>query len=403
MNTKNTIVIGILGLAVLGLFTVGIVLAYKNDNPVVSFKKESEKENISIPQENQTIPTHNQATEITQEQQIQKESVPHIETPSEVRALYMSAWVAATPNVRKNILNIISNTSINSIVIDIKDATGRVSFLVDDPVLNQLGSPRNLIRDIQPFLKELHEKNIYVIGRISVFQDDYMTKHKPEWAIKSKSTGNPWKDKKGLAFLDPTNKEVWDYTIRIAKASYEVGFDEINFDYIRFPSDGNISDISYPTSEGTKVDAIEHFFQGLHDGLKDTSITTSADLFGMTTNNTDDLGIGQVLERSFPYFDFIAPMIYPSHYPKGFHGIANPAEKPYQVITIAMKKGVERAIVAGYGPEKFRPWIQDFNLGAVYTQSMVQDQIRALSELGITSFMSWDPANKYTQGAYLIR
>jgi hypothetical protein len=127
---------------------------------------------------------------------------------------------------------------------------------------------------------------------------------------------------------------------------------------------------------------------------------TSADLFGMTTNNTDDLGIGQVLEKALPYFDFIAPMIYPSHYPKGFHGIANPAEKPYEIITIAMKKGIERASVMGYGPEKFRPWIQDFNLGAIYTESMVRAQINALENLGIYSYMSWDPANKYKKGAY---
>ncbi len=396
MNRKPIFIIGVLGFSLVALFAVGIVLAYKNDRPLL----EPLNKEVVINNSQEEILTDNTANQVATDEIEQKPETIHLETPESVRALYMSAWVAGTPNIRKNILSIISSTDINSIVIDIKDSTGRISFLVDNPEINELGSPRDLIRDMKPFLEELHAHNIYIIGRVSVFQDDYMTKKNPEWAIKSKLTGNPWKDKKGLAFLDPTNSDVSDYIINIAKAAHNLGFDEINFDYIRFPSDGNISDISYPISEGTKADAIENFFKKLHTELSESNIVTSADLFGMTTTNTDDLGIGQVLERAFPYFDFIAPMIYPSHYPKGFNGITNPAEKPYEVITIAMKKGVERAVTAGYGPEKFRPWIQDFNLGAVYTQSMVEAQIKALSDLGINSYMSWDPANKYIQGAY---
>ncbi len=112
------------------------------------------------------------------------------------------------------------------------------------------------------------------------------------------------------------------------------------------------------------------------------------------------MGIGQVLEKAMPYFDFIAPMIYPSHYPKGFHGFANPAAKPYDIVTIAMSQGVKRAIESGFTPAKFRPWIQDFDLGATYTALMIQDQIKALREQGIDSYMSWDPANTYTLNGY---
>jgi hypothetical protein len=145
---------------------------------------------------------------------------------------------------------------------------------------------------------------------------------------------------------------------------------------------------------------LERFFQHVDTHVRKQGIPTSADLFGLTTNTTDDMGIGQVLEKAMPYFDFIAPMIYPSHYPKNFQGYPNPATKPYEIVTFAMKQGVERASVVGFGPEKFRPWIQDFDLGADYTAAMVQDQIRALDELGISSYMVWDPSNKYTVGAY---
>lgn len=324
----------------------------------------------------------------------------HIKTPTEVRALYMSSWIASTPSMRDHIITIIDTTNINAIVIDIKDATGKISFTVNDELITSLGSSQNLIKDISGLIETLHAKNIYVIGRISTFQDPYLTKLKPEWSLKSKKTGEPWKDRKGLSFLDPTKPEVWDYVTHLAHASYNVGFDEINFDYVRFPSDGNIEDITYPDAAVSKADLLERFFQHLDTDVRKQGIPTSADLFGLVTNTTDDMGIGQVLEKAMPYFDFIAPMIYPSHYPKGFQGYSNPATKPYEIVTYAMKQGVERAKTAGFGPEKFRPWIQDFDLGATYTAAMVNDQIRALHEQGITSYMVWDPANKYTVDAY---
>jgi hypothetical protein len=230
-----------------------------------------------------------------------------------------------------------------------------------------------------------------------------MTAKKPEWAIKKKSDGTVWKDRKGLSFLDPTNKAVWEYIDHIATAAYDIGFDEINFDYIRFPSDGNISDIAYPSVEGkVRSDFIRDFWAYMHETLKAKrpEIVMSADLFGMTTTQKDDLGIGQLLENALPYFDYISPMIYPSHYPKNWNGYSNPAEHPYEVIKDAMTDGVARAEALGYSSRNFRPWIQDFDLGATYTKDMVQAQIRALGELGISSYMSWDPKNTYTKGAY---
>lgn len=393
MNNNNVFwLIGILAASIIGLFVVGVVLARESTEP----------QTLSSISNEQVNEMQQPTEQISEEEEIKPEqpTMTHITTPNPVRAVYMSSWVASTPSMRDKIINLIDTSEINAVVIDIKDATGRVSFLVNDTVIAETGSPKDLIKDISGIIKTLHEKNIYVIGRISVFQDPYLTHEKPEWALKSKSTGTIWKDRKGLSFLDPTKQEVWDYIVRLAQESYQKGFDEINFDYIRFPSDGNIKDIAYPTSIASKADAIELFFQHIHKEMSASSITTSADLFGLTTEATDDMGIGQILEKALPNFDFIAPMIYPSHYPKGYQGFQNPASKPYEVVTIAMKSGVARAKALGMGPEKFRPWIQDFDLGATYTASMIRDQIKGLNEQGINSYMVWDPANSYTTAAY---
>jgi hypothetical protein len=240
-------------------------------------------------------------------------------------------------------------------------------------------------------LYQLHDKNIYVIGRISVFQDPYLTAKYPEWAIQSITSKKPWKDHKGLSFLDPTNTKVWDYIDALAQESYNRGFDEINFDYIRFPSDGNMKDIDYPQGTETRADIIESFFIHLHSKMSTAGIPTSADLFGLTTEAVDDMGIGQVLEKALPNFDFIAPMIYPSHYGKGYSGFTNPADHPYQVITQAMKEGVQRAKILGFDASKFRPWIQDFGLKMTYGSNEVKAQIKATNDVGLTSWILWSP------------
>ena len=327
----------------------------------------------------------------------------HIDTPVDVKAIYMSSWIAGVPTRREKLVKIADDTEINSIVIDIKDATGRVSFKTNDPLLIELNSTENRIKDVQSFIQELHKKDIYVIGRISVFQDPYLSNKKPEWAITKKSDGKVWKDRKGLSFLDPAKPEVRDYVVRIAKASYAVGFDEINFDYIRYPSDGNIKDIDYHLKEGTKrADNIESFFKNLSaDMKKDVNIPISADLLGLTTETEpgDDMGIGQVWEKALLYFDYLCPMIYPSHYPAGQYGFSNPAEHPREVITHALDGAIQKNVLANTSILKIRPWLQDFNMGAKYTKEMVRAQIEASENDSIHSWMLWDPKNVYTPSA----
>lgn len=327
--------------------------------------------------------------------------ISHIKTPEVVKAIYLSGWVAGTKSIRDKLVKIIDETELNAVVIDIKDSTGRISFEIDDPLIKEIGSAENRIANIRELTNLLHQKGIYIIGRISVFQDPFLSKLKPEWSIKRLSDGEVWKDKKGLSFLDPMNQNVRDYTTAIALGSYHLGFDEINFDYIRYPSDGNMKDINYDLKEGeTRADNIEDFFVNLSSKMKEIeNIPISADLFGLTTEVIDDMGIGQVWEKAIPHFDYICPMVYPSHYPASYNNFANPALHPYEVITRSLDSAIKKTEAIGQNISKIRPWLQDFDLGAVYTKELVKEQIKATNDLGLSSWMLWDPGNKYTPEA----
>ena len=324
--------------------------------------------------------------------------VTHIGTPKPLKSVYMSSWAAGSNSFRQKILKILDETEINAIVIDVKDYTGRISFEVVDPAFKEIGSVENRIPDIIEFIDLLHKRNVYVIGRISSFQDPYMTKKRPDLAVKKMSNKEQvWKDKKGISWIDAGSKDFWDYIVAIGKEAYSVGFDELNFDYIRFPSDGDIKNIYYPFSEGKiKADVLKEFFGYLSQNLKSTGAILSADLFGMIMTNDDDLGIGQILENTVPYFDYVTPMVYPSHFSPTWNGFKNPASVPYDVVKISIGRGVERLKMIGEDPLKLRPWLQDFNLGATYTAPLVRAQIQATYDVGLSSWMLWDPKNVYT-------
>jgi hypothetical protein len=323
----------------------------------------------------------------------------HLKTPDAVKALYMTSWIAGSKNLRNRVLDLTTTTEVNALVIDIKDYTGRISYKVTDPKLIAVGSVEDRVPDMRELIASLHAKGVYVIGRISSFQDSYLAEKRPDLAVQSVTNGGPWKDRNGVMWLDASNQEVWDYLIAIAKDAYNEGFDEVNFDYIRFPSDGNLEDMkftSFNQASTTKAAEIKDFFSYLHANLAGTGLVTSADLFGLTTSSNDDLGIGQVLENALPYFDFVDPMVYPSHYPPNFNGYKNPAAVPYEIISYAMQKAIEKTVAASSTPAKIRPWLQDFNLGAVYTADMIRKQKQAVYDSGLTSWLMWSAANKYT-------
>ncbi|MCX6701584.1 MAG: hypothetical protein NTX96_00035, partial [Candidatus Zambryskibacteria bacterium] len=297
----------------------------------------------------------------------------YISTPEPVKGIYMTSWTASNQNLREALVKLINETELNTIVIDIKDYSGKIVFSLDDnPKLKSFGSEEVRIKDLRDFIESLHKKNIYVIGRVAVFQDAYFVKYRPDLAVKNKTGEAVWKDKKGISWIDPGSREYWDYIILLAEEGRKVGFDEINFDYIRFPSDGDMQDISYPFSSSTpKHIVMKNFFEYLHDGLVDSGLKISADVFGMVTTATNDMGIGQLLEDVFPYFDYVMPMVYPSHYPPTFEGFENPEAYPYEVVHFALEGGVTRAIIASTTPNKIRPWLQDFGLKMNYGSTEV--------------------------------
>ncbi|MCW9054536.1 MAG: putative glycoside hydrolase [Candidatus Pacebacteria bacterium] len=374
-----------------------------------------------------------------------KESISHashIPTPEAVKAIYMSQCVVGTPSFRDSLITLIEETELNSVVIDIKDYTGKIAFETEHPLLKSFVSDECGARDMRGFIETLHEKEIYVIGRITVFQDPFYAEIHPELAVQSVSgSGTPWVDYKGLSFIDVSSKPFWEYIVALSKESYEIGFDELNYDYIRYPSDGPMKDAKFVNDN--KSEALEIFFKYLYEEVHPIGVKMSADLFGYTAIFTNDLGIGQQLERALPYFDYIAPMVYPSHYNKGFAGLENPNTDPYKVVFTSMEEAVRRTlaketvvetldgeevftsevipahyaedvgfvatstrqVVTGYYTkpvydiQKLRPWLQDFDYGGDYDIEEVRAQIQATYDTSLTSWMLWSPSNRYTRGA----
>lgn len=370
--------------------------------------------------------------------------VRHVPLPEQVKAIYMTACVAGTPSFRQRLVDLMATTEINSVVIDIKDYSGTISFPPESAAWRPAWEAAQCgARDMKEFIAALHSMGIFVIGRITVFQDPYYTSVRPDLAVKKADRQTVWKDHKGLSFIDVGAKEYWDHIIDLSVDAYNLGFDELNYDYVRYPSDGPMDNIAFTHADQTeyghdKQANLEAFFKYLHEAMSDESRFavyrhentgratstpwTSADLFGMTTTNYDDLSIGQVQDRAAPYFDFIAPMVYPSHYPNSFLGLGNPNDYPYKVVYHAMKTGVDRMQASTtpmrgflhervgtttppvyrkpvYTADKLRTWIQDFDYGGDYDAADVRAQIQASYDAGVMSWMIWAPSNIYTKAA----
>ncbi len=313
--------------------------------------------------------------------------------PEIIKAVYVTGYSARNQKYLNYLSNIFETTEINAVVVDVKGSDGAI------------------LKDKDNLVKFFHDQNIYAIGRISVFQDPVFARARPELAIYNKN-GGLWRDNNGLFWLDPASKDVWDYNISLAKDAFLHGFDEINFDYARFPSDGNMESMGFPIWDlkKTKQEVIKEFFEYLRSKLLGHRI--SADLFGQTAIDVGDMGIGQVMEDAFENFDYICPMVYPSHYANGFIGFANPAEHPYEIVKYSMANALERQKVyaasaptgASASQSKLRPWLQDFDMGADYNSEMVKLEIKAVEDaLGknFSGYMLWNPANIYTAGAIL--
>ncbi len=311
-----------------------------------------------------------------------------------VKAIYLTAYSAGNDRKMTEIVNLINRTELNAVVIDIKDYSGKVLYDSDVDLVNELGLEDNRMGDVKKIVDALHKYDIYVIARQTVFQDPILARKKPEWALKN-VYGGLWYDYKGLSWVDPSIKDVWDYDVAIAKEVIGFGFDEVNFDYVRFPSDGPMSALKYNNGELKKYEVMGQFYKYLNEKLGKYPAKLSLDFFGFVMEKTgeDDMNIGQRLVDGLDEVDAICPMMYPSHYPSGHLGLENPADYPGVVIENGMKLGAhlfegKKAVL--------RPWIQAFNLGAVYDASKIRTEIDTVEKYTNGGWMLWNASNRYT-------
>lgn len=337
------------------------------------------------------------------EQNIKKEQIEKIvynlPKPDKIKAVHL-AYDSYLNSPFKEILGEIENSQINAIVFEIKNPTGLVT----------LNSKRHL-EALEELIPKLNEAGIYTIARMVVFQDSYLTEERPDLAIQNSQTGGIWRDYKNVAWSDPTNPAVWQYNLDIMQKAAEAGFNEINLDYIRFPSDGPVRQAVYNNLENSeeKVNVIGNFLKFVRENLR-SDVVLSIDVFGMIFIS-DQAEIGQSISKMAPHVDVIMPMSYPSHYPPNFRGLENPADHPYVVVFRTLEKGFEQLrpprdnTSTSTAPEPqrheviVRPWIQDFDLGAVYDDYKIQEQIRAASEFEIYTWALWNASSRYTWSA----
>ncbi|MDD5251026.1 MAG: putative glycoside hydrolase [Patescibacteria group bacterium] len=336
--------------------------------------------------------------------------VEHQPLPEKVKGLYLTSDGYGNKIVLERVLGIAKRTEINALVIDLKDSKYELAFKPRDEALNVAVAKKPSLGDLRELSKRLHAEGLYLIARVPVFQDSALVAVRPKLAVRQ--GGAVWRDNRGIRWLDPASQEVWEYNAAIAREAYESGFDEVQFDYIRFPSDGNLKGLQYPFYDGErpKHEVLGEFFAYLDLQLRQKQgIPISVDLFGLTMwQHEYDLNIGQMLRDALPHFDFISPMVYPSHYADGFQGFANPAEHPYEVVRDNMIRGQKliatmKAEAEAKGEEAklatYRPWLQDFDMGATYDANKVRLQIRASDEQGASGWLLWNAANVYTESA----
>jgi hypothetical protein len=321
--------------------------------------------------------------------------------PFTARAIYINADSAATPGTLQQLIALLDRTELNAVVLDVKaDNSGIVLYSSKLPLVQELDTARAIIPDLPGLLKTLKEKKVYTIARLPVFWDQAATSSKPEWALRSKKApGQVWVDSNQKLWANPYLPGVWDYNIGIAKEVAEMGFDEVQFDNLQFPSDGELDDIDFgPEAEGKKrVDAISSFLDRAYTTLSPLGTYVGVNVFGLTAYVSDDMGVGQSFEAIAQRADFICPTIYPSQFPDGFNGYEKPAEVPGDVVGETVKQGLSR-----FSPRtiaRVRPWLQDFSGAVVYDAPKVRAQIDAAEQNGALGWMLWNLRNTYTDAA----
>jgi len=312
------------------------------------------------------------------------------------KALYLSFYGIGSSKLRSAALGLIDSTELNAVVIDVKGDRGLIAFKTDLPLAQQAHSNElKTIPDAKALIASLHRDNIYAIARIVVFKDDPLATARPDFAVK-RASGALFKDRERLAWTDPFNHEVWDYNISIAEEAAQAGFDEIQFDYVRFPDAPGLRFSKPVDSMKSRMSAIDGFLSEARRRLTPYNVFLAADIFGYVMWNLDDTHIGQRLEELSPIVDYISPMLYPSCFQFGIPGYRNPVAHPYEIVFLSLQNARERGVPS----IRFRPWLQAFRDYAFdhrdYGGPQIRAQISAAEKFGSTGWMLWNPHNRYT-------
>lgn len=320
--------------------------------------------------------------------------------PFNVKALYLTVYGSAVPRIRDAALAAIEKNNMNALVIDVKGDSAFIPFKVDLPLAEEIGAQKTILtKDMKAAVAALKEKNLYLIARIVVFKDNVLGTAKPELAVRTKG-GGIFRDREKLRWVDPFRKEVWDYNIAIAKIAAELGFDEIQFDYVRFPDNRGVG-FSQPVNETIRTEVITSFLETAHKALAPYNVLVGADIFGYVCWNTNDTDIGQKIVPLVNAVDVVCPMVYPSGYTWGIPNYRNPVKASYEIVYLSLKRAQERT---GVSPLKFRPWIQAFRDyafgGGNFEEDRMRIQIKASEDFGSSGYMFWNARNIYPTGIF---
>lgn len=318
--------------------------------------------------------------------------------PHMIKAIYLNPTITNTQDEIDSLIAIANTTEINAIVIDIKDEI--VFYDTQVPLFRDAGTV-NPVLDLPDLIEQLHENGIYTIARLVVFKDSMVAEQHPDLAIRSTETGEAWRDQNGVAWVNPMKQELWAANTELAVEAANLGFDEIQFDYVRFPTDGDLStmDFGADSTEANREKTITGFVDYAWQRLIPTGAKLSADIFGYTLMVQDDLGIGQNARLLESHLDYLSPMVYPSHYGEAFRGYSPPNDYPGEVVGISLDSGIE---MLGLQPKHLRPWLQDFDYHAGdkhYGAKEVRAQIDATEKAGASGWMLWTLGNPITVDA----
>lgn len=318
--------------------------------------------------------------------------------PPAVRGLYVNAWIFGSSRLEK-LIRLADTTEINAFVIDVKDATGYLTFYSTIPTAIEIGANGQVrAPDARERLARLRARGIHTIARIVVARDPLLALRKPTWAIRD-AHGGLWRDGLGKPWVDAFNDSVWAYAAEIAQEAVKLGFGEIQFDYVRFPDEPphRLVRAVYPArreGESQRASLVRHLGV-LRERVKPMGVPFTIDVFGLTTSTDGSLGIGQRWEDLIQVADVVLPMVYPSHYRRGSFGLRHPNAQPYSVVRRAVEDGVRRAAhlpAAG----RIRPYLQAFTLGRPrYTAAEVRAQIAAVEDAGVDEWVLWNARGVY--------